>query len=252
MKAMKIVIPARYASTRLPGKPLADIAGKPMVEHVWRRCLEVAAADAVVVATDDARVLDACKAFGAQAVMTSPDHASGTDRIAEVASLMGWSDDEIVVNVQGDEPMMPPALVTAVAGLLAKTPDAALATASHRVPSVEDLMNPNVVKVVTDKSGMALYFSRSVIPFDRDAERPDLGRHAYQRHIGIYAYRVATLKALTALPPAPIEELEALEQLRALYNGMKIVVAEVAEAPPAGVDTDKDLAAVRALMEVRA
>ncbi|NVJ97118.1 MAG: 3-deoxy-manno-octulosonate cytidylyltransferase [Alphaproteobacteria bacterium] len=247
--SFKVVIPARYASSRLPGKPLADIAGKPMIEHVWRRCLDAAPAEDVIVATDDQRVADACESFGAVVVMTSPDHASGTDRIAEVAEKLGWQDDIIAVNVQGDEPLMPPSLVSAVADLLAGAPKAALATASHPLISVEDLQNPNVVKVVTDCAGMALYFSRSAIPHERGADRPDLGRYPYQRHIGIYAYRVGTLRALTALPPAPIEELEALEQLRAIYNGMKIIVAEVDEAPPAGVDTEKDLAAVRSLLE---
>ncbi len=245
----KIVIPARYASSRLPGKPLADIGGKPMIQHVWERCNETGAAD-VVVATDDARVFDAARAFGAQAVMTAPDHASGTDRIAEVVDILGCKDDEIIVNVQGDEPMMPPVLVQTVADLLAGNPDAALATASHAIASMDDLLNPNVVKVVTDKAGSACYFSRSAIPHERGADRPDLQRFAYQRHIGIYAYRAGTLRQLTLLPPAPLEELEALEQLRALYHGMKIMVAEVADAPPAGVDTDKDLAAVRAMMGV--
>ncbi|MFC4347192.1 3-deoxy-manno-octulosonate cytidylyltransferase [Kordiimonas lipolytica] len=243
----RIVIPARYASSRLPGKPLADIGGKPMIQHVWERCKETGAAD-VVVATDDARVFDTAQEFGAQAVMTAADHASGTDRIAEVVDILGCADDEIIVNVQGDEPMMPPALVRTVADLLAESADAALATASHPIASMDDLLNPNVVKVVTDKTGSACYFSRSAIPHERGAERPDLQRFAYQRHIGIYAYRAGTLRQLTLLPPAPLEELEALEQLRALYHGMKIMVAEVADAPPAGVDTEKDLAAVRAMM----
>jgi len=243
----RIVIPARYASSRLPGKPLADIGGKPMIQHVWERCRETGAAD-VVVATDDARVFDAAQEFGAQAVMTAAEHASGTDRIAEVVDILGCADDEIIVNVQGDEPMMPPVLVRTVADLLAGSADAALATASHPIASMDDLLNPNVVKVVTDKTGAACYFSRSAIPHERGAERPDLQRFAYQRHIGIYAYRAGTLRQLTLLPPAPLEELEALEQLRALYHGMKIMVAEVADAPPAGVDTEKDLAAVRAMM----
>lgn len=250
--AYKIVIPARYASSRLPGKPLADICGKPMIQHVWDRACEAAGRKQdVIVATDDQRVADACEGFGAIVVMTATDHPSGTDRIAEVAAKMRWKDDEIVVNVQGDEPMMPPALVANVAGLLAMHPRAAMATASHAISSLDDLMNPNVVKVVTDHEGAACYFSRSPIPHQRGADRPDLSRFNYQRHIGIYAYRVKTLKALTSLPPAPVEELEALEQLRALYNGLKIMVTEVAEAPHAGVDTDKDLAAVRALMEMQ-
>ncbi len=245
----KIVIPARYASSRLPGKPLADICGKPMIEHVWQQCIQAADSDDIIIATDDDRVMRAAQAFGATAMMTSGQHASGTDRIAEVAAAAGWQDDEIVVNVQGDEPLMPPQLVHAVAALLAEHPDADMATASHRIGCVEDLQNPNMVKVVTTKAGAASYFSRAAIPYDRDAYRPTVTRFPYQRHIGIYAYRVGTLKRLTQLPPAPTEELEALEQLRALYNGMTILVTEVAEAPPAGVDTEKDLAAVRAMLE---
>jgi 3-deoxy-manno-octulosonate cytidylyltransferase (CMP-KDO synthetase) len=245
----RIVIPARYASSRLPGKPLAQIAGKSMIEHVWRRCRGVADEADIVIATDDSRVKAVVDAFGGIAVMTSPDHLSGTDRIAEVAVLQGWADDEIVVNVQGDEPLMPSALTRSVGDMLAVRPDAAMATASHRITSVEELLNPNVVKVVTRADGAASYFSRSAIPHERGADRPTVTRFPYQRHIGIYAYRVSTLKRLTSLPPAPTEELETLEQLRALYNGMTIMVAEVDEAPPLGVDTEKDLAAVRALME---
>lgn len=245
----KIVIPARYASSRLPGKPLADICGKPMIEHVWRQCLQAADKADIIVATDDDRVMEAVRAFGGDAMMTGAQHVSGTDRIAEVATIAGWHDDEIVVNVQGDEPLMPPALVRKVADLLAAHPDAAMATASHPISSVEDLINPNVVKVVTTKSGAASYFSRAAIPHDRGVDRPTVTRFPYQRHIGIYAYRVGTLKRLTHLPPAPTEELETLEQLRALYNGITIMVAEVPNAPPVGVDTEKDLAAVRALLE---
>lgn len=245
----KIVIPARYASSRLPGKPLADIRGKPMIEYVWRQCMQVADSRDIVIATDDERVMQAARAFGAEAMMTDRQHASGTDRIAEVASIAGWYDDEVVVNVQGDEPLMPPQLVRAVAALVSEHPEADMATASHRIGSVEDLLNPNVVKVVTAQDGAASYFSRAAIPYHRDGDRPTVTRFPYQRHIGIYAYRVGTLKQLTQLPPAPTEELEALEQLRALYHGMTILVAEVAEAPPAGVDTEKDLAAVRAMLE---
>ncbi|WP_020397828.1 3-deoxy-manno-octulosonate cytidylyltransferase [Kordiimonas gwangyangensis] len=245
---MKIVIPARYASTRLPGKPLADICGKPMIAHVWDRAAEALGAADVCVAADDERIVDAVKANGGQAVMTRPDHASGTDRIAEVASLLGWADDEIVVNVQGDEPLMPPALIGVVGNALASANGAAMATASTRIHVGADVLNPNIVKVVTDASGLAHYFSRSPIPHLRGADLPDTAAFNYQRHIGIYAYRVSTLKALTALPPAPLEEAEALEQLRALYNGLAIQVVEIAEAPPHGVDTPDDLEAVRALM----
>ncbi|WP_417451255.1 3-deoxy-manno-octulosonate cytidylyltransferase [Kordiimonas sp.] len=249
---MKVVIPARYASTRLPGKPLADIAGRPMITHVWDRAVEALGPDHVFVAADDERILAAMQAYGAregQVVMTRADHASGTDRIAEVASQLGWADDEIVVNVQGDEPLLPPSLIAVVGECLAVDSGAAMATASTRIHSSADVLNPNIVKVVTDAQGFAHYFSRSAIPHYRDSDVPDVEAHAYQRHIGIYAYRVTTLKRLTELPPAPTEALEALEQLRALYNGLPIKVAEVAEAPPHGVDTPADLEKVRRLMK---
>ncbi|TNE60806.1 MAG: 3-deoxy-manno-octulosonate cytidylyltransferase [Alphaproteobacteria bacterium] len=247
---MKIVIPARYASSRLPGKPLADIAGQPMIRHVWDRAVAAVNDPAdVFVAADDARILKVVEAFGGQAVATREDHTSGTDRIAEVAMLRGWADNEIVVNVQGDEPLIPPALVRLVGDCLARHPAAAMATASHPIRDAADILNPNVVKVVTDNTGFAAYFSRAPIPHHRDGDGPDPERFPYQRHIGIYAYRVATLKALTALPPAPTEQMESLEQLRALWNGLKIMVEAVADAPPAGVDTAEDLALVRSIME---
>ena len=249
---MKVVIPARYASTRLPGKPLADIAGKPMIAHVWDRAVEAMAADDVFIAADDDRILDAVRAHGGQGVMTRLGHASGTDRIAEVAATLGWADDEIVVNVQGDEPLMPPALIGVVGQALADHQAAAMATASTRIHAPDDVLNPNIVKGVTAADGLAHYFSRSAIPHLRGAEAPDTGAINYQRHIGIYAYRVSTLQALTALPPAPLEDAEALEQLRALYHGHAIRVEEIAEAPPHGVDTPEDLAAVRAILEARA
>lgn len=245
---MKIVIPARYASSRLPGKPLADIAGKPMIEHVWLRAQEAAASgDEIIVAADDDRIVEAVKGFGGKVVKTRTDHENGTDRIAEVAALMGWGDTEIVVNLQGDEPLMPPALVRMAGEVLAERPDAALATASCKIQMNADVTNPNIVKVVTDSNGMAMYFSRSPIPYDRSGDI-DVARFNYQRHLGLYAYRVATLKALTALPPAETEKLEQLEQLRALEAGMKIYVEEIAEAPPHGVDTPADLDAVRATL----
>ncbi|MCJ9428712.1 3-deoxy-manno-octulosonate cytidylyltransferase [Kordiimonas marina] len=247
---MKIVIPARYASTRLPGKPLADIAGKPMIQHVWDRAQEAATdADDIFVAADDARILKAVEAFGGQAVPTRDDHLSGTDRIAEVAEAMGWADDDIVVNVQGDEPLMPPALIRVVGDSLKHHPAAAMSTASHPIREAADITNPNMVKVVTDKSGFAAYFSRAAIPHHRGVDMPDPSHFPYQRHIGIYAYRVSTLKTLTALPPAPTELLESLEQLRALWNGLKIMVVPVAHVPPAGVDTPEDLEAVRCFLE---
>lgn len=249
---MKIVIPARYASTRLPGKPLADICGKPMIAHVWDRAAEAFDAADIFIAADDERILDAVRSHGGQGVMTRPDHVSGTDRIAEVAETLGWADGEIVVNVQGDEPLMPPALIGVVGDALASAAGAAMATASTRIHAAADVLNPNIVKVVADASGLAHYFSRSPIPHLRGAGTPDPAAFNFQRHIGIYAYRVSTLKALTALPPAPTEEAEALEQLRALYNGLAIKVVEIAEAPPHGVDTLADLEAVRAIFGARA
>ncbi|WP_417459208.1 3-deoxy-manno-octulosonate cytidylyltransferase [Kordiimonas sp.] len=249
---MKIVIPARYASTRLPGKPLADIAGKPMIAHVWARACEATPMADVYIAADDERILDAVQAFGGQGVMTSADHPSGTDRIAEVASTLGWADDEIVVNVQGDEPLIPPALIALVGEGLAADQKADMATASTRIMVTEDVLNPNIVKVVSDAFGYARYFSRSVIPHMRGVDVPDVTKYAYQRHIGIYAYKVSTLKTLTALPPAEVEEVEALEQLRALHHGLTIRVAEISEAPPHGVDTEADLNAVRKLVGANA
>lgn len=271
----KVVIPARFASTRLPGKPLLDIGGRPMVAHVVERALE-SGADEVWVATDHQGIADAVRDHGCQVCMTSPDHPSGTDRIAEVASQRGWSDETIVVNVQGDEPLIAPSLIRQVAQQLHDRPQAAIATACHAIHDCADLFNPNVVKVVTDREGHALYFSRAPIPYARDAwshasplhagarasgsapggdapcgctPHPSLpdGLPAY-RHIGIYAYRCAFLKIYNLLEPAAIEQFEALEQLRALWHGYRIGVAVVAEAPVAGVDTEEDLERVRRLV----
>ena len=244
-----VVIPARYASTRLPGKPLADIGGRPMVVRVVEAALGSAAAD-VTVATDDARVLEAVSAHGHRAVMTRTDHPSGTDRIAEVAERMGWADGDIVVNVQGDEPLIDPRLVDAVASALEGDPGAAIATAAHRIGTAADFLNPNVVKVVTDAAGRALYFSRAPIPWPRDdfaTGRDTLpAGFAALRHIGIYAYRVGFLRLYGGLAPAPCETWESLEQLRALWHGQAIRVIECADPPAAGVDTPEDLARVRA------
>ena len=245
---MKVVIPARFASTRLPGKPLADIAGKPMIWHVWQRGVEAVGADNCWVATDHSGVRDIMTGFGAQVVMTAPDHVSGTDRIAEVAVQLNWADDDIVVNVQGDEPLLPPALVTQVGSLLANTPNAGISTLGCPITKWDDLLNPNIVKAVCDKEGMAHYFSRSPVPYDRSGEQ-DASRYPYLRHIGIYAYRVSTLKQLQTLEEAPTEKLESLEQLRALWHGINIVVGAVVDAPPHGVDTPEDLAAVRQIVE---
>lgn len=246
--AFKVVIPARYASTRLPGKPLADIGGKPMVVRVAERARRSAAAE-VWVATDHADVQAAVEAAGIPVLMTRSDHPSGTDRLAEVAALKGWADDELVVNVQGDEPLLDPELVNRVAQALEEDGGAALATASHPIREVREFFNPNVVKVVTGADGRALYFSRAPIPWARDAFATDRDAlpagFAPQRHIGLYAYRVGFLKRYGALPPSPLEQWEALEQLRALAHGYGIRVVSVARAPEAGVDTPEDLERVR-------
>ncbi|MBI5911764.1 MAG: 3-deoxy-manno-octulosonate cytidylyltransferase [Betaproteobacteria bacterium] len=246
--AFLVVIPARYASSRLHGKPLADIAGKPMVVHVAERA-RASGAKAVWVATDSQNVFDAVSRHGHQAVMTRPDHATGTDRIAEVAQLLGLADNEIVVNVQGDEPLIAPELIRAVALSLTEHGEASVATACHPIADAESLQNPNVVKVVLDRSGHALYFSRAPIPYARDsfaisqsALPPGLPSY---RHIGIYAYRAGFLQIYGRLEPAAIERFEALEQLRALWHGHRIAVTVTAHAPEAGVDTDEDLARVR-------
>jgi 3-deoxy-manno-octulosonate cytidylyltransferase (CMP-KDO synthetase) len=246
----RVVIPARYASTRLPGKPLADIAGKPMVVRVAEAVSTCGAAE-VVVATDDQRVLDAVVAHGHLAIMTRADHPSGTDRIAEVATLRGWKADEIVVNVQGDEPLIEPSLVGAVAQALAADPAAAIATAAHAITDIADFLNPNVVKVALAADGRALYFSRAPIPWHRDgfaAQREALpAGFQPHRHVGLYAYRVGFLQRYGQLAPAPIEQWEALEQLRALWHGFHIQVIECPHAPAPGVDTPEDLARVQAL-----
>ena len=245
----RVVIPARFASTRLPGKPLADIAGQPMVVRVVEAAQRSGAAE-VLVATDDQRVMDAVIAQGHEAVMTRADHVSGTDRLAEVAVLRGWDDDEIVVNVQGDEPLIEPTLVTEVARALQDDREASIATAAHAITAIEDFLNPNVVKVVTTANHRALYFSRAPIPWHRDglaAQRDVLPLELQpHRHIGLYAYRVSFLKQYGQLAPAPIEQWESLEQLRAMWHGFHIHVIECAHAPHAGVDTPEDLLRVRA------
>ena len=247
----RVVIPARHASTRLPGKPLLDIAGKPMVVHVVERAIESGAVE-VWVATDTQAIADVVTAYGHCVCLTSPEHATGTDRIVEVVAQRGWCDDEIIVNVQGDEPLIAPRLIRKVAQRLADHPQAAISTACHAIHDRATLFNPNVVKVVTDRQGVALYFSRAPIPFARDAYAASddfpPGLPAY-RHIGIYAYRAAFLKAYHLLEPTAIERFEALEQLRALWYGYKISVMETKDAPESGVDTLEDLERVRELME---
>lgn len=248
----KVVIPARYASARLPAKPLLDIGGRPMIQWVIDAALK-SGADEVWVATDDERIAAAAidpRSGQSIAVMTSANHPSGTDRIAEVATLRGWDQRTIVVNVQGDEPMLPPALVGQVAALLERHPDAAIATLSTPVTSLHEFLDPNAVKVVTSRDGTALYFSRAPIPWTRDGAPQGLTSQVSfagaQRHLGIYAYRVDALQRVTALPPAQLELTEKLEQLRALQAGMKLVVAVASSPPPAGVDTEADLDRVRA------
>jgi 3-deoxy-manno-octulosonate cytidylyltransferase (CMP-KDO synthetase) len=250
--AFTVVIPARYASTRLPGKPLLEIAGQPMIQHVYQRATE-SMAERVVVATDDTRIADAVADFGGEAVMTATDHASGTDRIEEVSRALALPEEALVVNVQGDEPLIPAAVINQVADNLARNPAAGIATLCEPVGSSEDFLNPNVVKVVTDDAGLALYFSRAPIPWDRDGfaagEPGDPVPATARRHLGIYAYRVALLRQFVGWEPAALEQLESLEQLRALANGAAIHVADAAAAVPPGVDTAADLEAVRALIE---
>jgi 3-deoxy-manno-octulosonate cytidylyltransferase (CMP-KDO synthetase) len=247
----RVVIPARYAATRLPGKPLRLIAGRPMIEHVLERAA-VAGAREVVVATDDERIASVCRACGADVEMTSAAHPSGTDRLAEVVQRRRWADEDVVVNVQGDEPLLAAANVAQVAALLTATPRAALATLATPVRSHEEFLDPNAVKVVCDARGLALYFSRAPLPWPRDAALAgDWGASAWGgalRHIGIYAYRVATLRQLAAMAPTLLEGAERLEQLRALENGLSIAVAVACEVPGPGVDTEADLARVEALL----
>ncbi|MGL6309223.1 3-deoxy-manno-octulosonate cytidylyltransferase [Aeromonas veronii] len=243
-----VVIPARYASTRLPGKPLADIHGKPMVQHVVEKALQ-SGADRVIVATDDERVQQALLSTGVEVCMTSADHQSGTERLAEVCRHYGFAADTIIVNVQGDEPLIPPAIIRQVADNLAAA-TAPMATLSVPIQDAEEAFNPNAVKVVTDKDGYALYFSRASIPWDRDRfakSHEQIGDH-YQRHIGIYAYRAGFIQRYVDWAPSVLEQVEALEQLRVLWYGEKIHVAQALEAPPVGVDTQADLEKVRAFL----
>jgi 3-deoxy-manno-octulosonate cytidylyltransferase (CMP-KDO synthetase) len=247
-----VIIPARYASSRLPGKPLLEIAGKPMIQHVYEQALS-SQASRVIIATDDERVATAAKAFNADVCMTSADHESGTDRLEEVVRLLKLDDDEIIVNVQGDEPLLPPAVIDQLADKLKTTAHLSMATLVEAIDNSDDLFDPNVVKVTIDQSSMALYFSRAPIPWFRDGWNkedkilPD--SIAYWRHIGIYAYRVSFLKDFVAWPPSPLELTEKLEQLRALDNGVRIHVAEAVEKIPAGVDTEADLLKVRQIIE---
>nr|WP_294867187.1 3-deoxy-manno-octulosonate cytidylyltransferase [uncultured Pseudogulbenkiania sp.] len=252
-RGFTVVVPARMASSRLPGKPLADIAGKPMVVRVAEQAAR-SAARAVIVATDHPDIVAACAEHGVRAVMTRADHASGTDRLAEVAATLSLAADEIIVNVQGDEPLIDPALIDRLAGLMAES-GVPMATLAHPIHCAADVFNPNVVKVVLDRTGRALYFSRAPIPYARDAFAQDVNvlppELPVLRHIGMYAYQAGFLSTYTSLTPAPLETFEALEQLRVLWHGYPIMVATVADAPPAGVDTPDDLERVRALFATR-
>jgi len=240
----KVVVPARFASSRLPGKPLLDIAGKPMVIRVAEQAAKSLASD-IVIATDHDDIMQSAASYGIAAMMTRVDHVSGTDRIAEVAENMGWPDEMIVVNVQGDEPLIDPVLINEVAQTLANDPQAVMSTACHAMHDADAFDNPNVVKVVLNAKQQALYFSRAPIPFPRDAEhRQHLVAH---RHIGIYAYRVGFLKQYASLPVTALEKIESLEQLRVLYHGYQIAVTVTAHSPASGVDTQDDLDQVRKL-----
>jgi len=245
----RIVIPARMASQRLPGKPLLTINGRPLIEHVYRRARE-SSARSVVIATDSTEIQSAARAFGAEAVMTSGAHESGSDRIAECIDIMDWPDETLVVNLQGDEPLMPKACLDQVAALLHKAPDADVASLFWPVDSADEVADANVVKVVMDQDGKALYFSRSVIPYPRGATIGAAlqGGASWYRHIGLYAYRAGALRAFTGMPASPLEHLEKLEQLRFLEAGKVIRMERACSAIPAGIDTPADLERVRKLI----
>ena len=244
-----VVIPARFAASRLPGKPLLPIGDRPLIQWVWQ-CARASGAASVVIATDDVRIFDSAQGFGADCLMTSAEHASGTDRIAEVVRAKGFAADDIVVNLQGDEPMMPAALIDEVAQALNARPHTDIATAVTPIQSLAEFLDPSCVKALRACDGQALYFSRAAVPWPRDcvaAGQPTRFAGAW-RHIGIYAYRVRSLLQFASWPPTPLEETERLEQLRALEHGMRIHLVTLAEAPPAGVDTPEDLERVRAFV----
>ena len=246
----RVVIPARYASARLPGKALMSIGGKPMVQWVYERSLASGAAE-VLIATDDLLIVSAGHSFDAEVVMTAATHTSGTDRIAEVARRRAWAEKDIVVNVQGDEPLIPPSVIKQVAALLESHVSADIATLATPIDSVEELLNPNAVKVVTDPQGRALYFSRAPIPWNRDGAPVGISSQRVftgaRRHVGIYAYRVGALLRMASLAPTALEQAEKLEQLRALENGLEIRVADAVERPGPDVNTPEDFDRVVAL-----
>lgn len=245
----RIVIPARLASERLPGKPLIPIAGRPLLEHVFLRAGE-SAASSVVIATDSAEIQAACRAFGAEAVLTSSSHQSGSDRIAQCIDALGWPDDALVVNLQGDEPLMPPECLDQAADVLHTAPEAAAASLYWPIESADEVDDSNVVKVVTDRAGRALYFSRAPIPHPRGCSVSDVLSHgfAWKRHIGLYAYRAGALKSFSAMGPSPLEQLEKLEQLRFLEAGLVIRMERARRFIPAGVDTPDDLRRVEKIL----
>lgn len=251
MSAYHIVIPARYASERLPGKVLLDLAGRSLLEHVWQRAGE-SSAESVVIATDDERIVSVAEAFGAQVVLTSPDHQSGSDRIAECAAFLNWPDEQLVVNLQGDEPLMPSACLDQVAALLDEQPDCEVASLYWPITEADEVVNSNAVKVVTDSKGRALYFSRAPIPFARSfASITDAMESGieWKRHLGLYAYRLEALRRYTSCSPTPLEKSERLEQLRIMEQGGRIAMAQASEFIPAGIDTPQDLHRVRCLIE---
>jgi len=240
----KIVIPARYESSRFPGKPLADIHGKPMIQRVYEAAVDAGGSE-VIIATDSTMIGMAAEDFGATVCMTLEEHHSGTDRLCEVAEKLGWEDETVVVNLQGDEPLTPPAVIAQVAVNLLKNPEADCATLYTGL-SAEDAIDPNIVKLVADANGFAMYFSRSVIPYIRDPDDAVAARLMYKRHLGLYAYKVSLLRIFRSMKPCELELAEKLEQLRLIWHGMKIHVAEAASVPGRGVDTQDDLERVRA------
>ena len=246
-----IVIPVRMASQRLPGKPLLNIAGRPLIEHVYRRAC-CASAQKIVIATDDKQILTVAREFGADVIMTSQAHQSGSDRIAECADQMGWGDEQLIVNLQGDEPLMPASCLDQVAALLAADPAADVASLYWPLENSEEIANPNVVKVVMGQGGHALYFSRSVLPFPRHWDNVEAALQSevsWRRHVGLYAYRAGALRAFATMQSTPLEAAEKLEQLRCLESGRKIRMAQACQFIPAGVDTVHDLERVRAVLE---
>lgn len=251
--AYHIVIPARFASERLPGKVLLDLGGQALLQHVWQCAIE-SSAQSVVIATDDERIVAVAESFGAQVVLTRSDHQSGSDRIAECAAQLGWPDEHLVVNLQGDEPLMPAACLDQVAALLDQRPDCEVASLYWPITEADEVQNPNVVKVVTDSENRALYFSRSPIPFARthtDIDAAMAAGVAWKRHLGLYAYRLAALRRFTACAPTPLELAERLEQLRIMEQGGRIAMARACKFIPAGIDTQDDLVRVRDTLKVK-